>query len=149
MYNPLYPLILLLLGSSKSFSINSSLRKRLGSCSTNEKLLGQSKLCTLFSSSKDTSDGELNGEIPDFVTTIVLKQVFPAMVKHNLEYGNPNIPLGSADGKKLKTLRRLAFQNKLSEREVELLESMNFRFNSLEDIYKEADFDECLQRLIE
>ena len=65
------------------------------------------------------------------------------------QYGHPNIPLGTTAGKQCKTLRRLAFQNKLSAQEVELLESVGFRFNSFEDVYEEADFDDCLSRLVE
>jgi hypothetical protein len=64
------------------------------------------------------------------------------------QYGNPNIPLGTTDGKRCKTLRRLAFENKLTAEEMDLLSSMNFRFNSLEEIYEEADFDDCLKRLV-
>ena len=71
------------------------------------------------------------------------------MLSHIDEYGNPNIPLGTPDGKKCKTLRRLAFQNKLTLEEMELLSSLNFRLNSLDEVYDEADFDECLQRLMD
>lgn len=71
------------------------------------------------------------------------------MMEHLTEFGNPNIPLGSSDGKRCQTLRRLAFQKKLSEDEVELLTEIGFRFNTLEDVYEEADFDDCLQRLLD
>ena len=71
------------------------------------------------------------------------------MMRHITKYGNPNIPLGSTDGKKCKTLRRMAFENKLTKEEIELLKGLNFRLNSLEEIYDEADFDYCLERLIE
>ena len=64
-------------------------------------------------------------------------------------YGHPNIPLGTTAGKQCKTLRRLAFQNKLSAEEVELLGGIGFRFNAFEDVYEEADFDNCLSRLVE
>lgn len=110
---------------------------------TDQKTLLQSSL------NEGDSDEEQFEETPDFVESIVLKQVYPAMVRHKKTYGNPNIPLGSSDGKKVKTLRRLAFQNKLNENEVDLLKSLDFRFNNLEDIYEEADFDECLDRLLE
>ena len=51
-------------------------------------------------------------------------------------------------GKRCQTLRRLAFQKKLIEEEINLLTEMGFRFNTLEEVYEEADFDDCLQRLI-
>ncbi len=88
-------------------------------------------------------------ELPSFVQSPVLQQVYPAMIEHLEQYGNPNIPLGTTDGKKCKTLRRLAFQNKLTQEEVDLLSSIHFRFNDFEDVYTEADFDECLQRLLD
>mmetsp|Transcript_271 Transcript_271/g.367 ORF Transcript_271/g.367 Transcript_271/m.367 type:complete len:301 (-) Transcript_271:223-1125(-) len=100
-----------------------------------------------LSLSKSSNDPN-NENIPSFIETIVLQQVYPAMMKHIEEYGNPNIPLGTTDGKKCKTLRRMAFQNKLTEKEMELLEGMSFRLNNLEDVYEEADFDECLERLL-
>lgn len=71
------------------------------------------------------------------------------MVAHQKEYGNPNIPLGSADGKRCKTLRRLHFQKKLTDAETEHLAEMGFRFNSFEDVYTECDFDEMLSKLME
>eukprot|EP00551_Chaetoceros_affinis_P016465 CAMPEP_0203691600 /NCGR_PEP_ID=MMETSP0091-20130426/3887_1 /ASSEMBLY_ACC=CAM_ASM_001089 /TAXON_ID=426623 /ORGANISM="Chaetoceros affinis, Strain CCMP159" /LENGTH=312 /DNA_ID=CAMNT_0050562161 /DNA_START=1 /DNA_END=939 /DNA_ORIENTATION=+ len=101
-----------------------------------------------YCSSSSQEDSFSDDELPSFVQSIVLKQVYPAMVKHTKEYGNPNIPLGNNDGKKCKTLRRLAFQKKLTDEEMALLEGMNFRFNSLEEVYDEADFDECLERLL-
>ena len=102
-----------------------------------------------FSSNFNTdNDNHYNDKVPSFVSSIVLQQAYPSMIRHMAEFGNPNIPLGSADGKRCQTLRRLAFENKLSEEEINLLEEMNFRFNSLEDIYEDADFDEYLDRLI-
>ena len=148
--NKLLVTISFLLISTNGFSITTNLQTRDVSTACSCGKYNSNHLSVLFGSTagNDSCD-EYNEHIPDFVESVVLKQVYPAMIKHKLEYGNPNIPLGSTDGKKLKTLRRLAFQGKLNDREVELLQSMNFRFNSLEDIYEEADFDECLQRLIE
>jgi hypothetical protein len=98
----------------------------------------------------DKTDLDTNiANIPSYVKSPVLQQVYPALLSHIEEYGNPNIPLGTTDGKRCKTLRRLAFQKKLSEEEMNLLTELEFRFNSLEDVYEEADFDHCLQRLIE
>jgi len=95
-----------------------------------------------------TTEAFSNVEIPSFIQSPVLEQVYPAMMDHIKHYGNPNVPLGTTEGKKCKTIRRLAFQNKLNEEEMELLASMNFRLNSFEDVYEEADFDECLTRLL-
>lgn len=63
-------------------------------------------------------------EIPAFVVSPVLAQVYPALIAHKAEHGNPNIPLGNSDGRKCKTLRRLHFQNKLTEEEVNFLEEL-------------------------
>ena len=87
--------------------------------------------------------------LPSCIQSPVLKLAYPALVAHNEKYGNPNIPLGSTDGKRAKTLRRLAFQKKLSPEEMNLLDNLNFRLNSLEDVYEEANFDDCLQRLLD
>ena len=111
------------------------------------------------SDESDESDGSINSSIsistssdndiiPSFINSVVLKQLYPALIKHIDEYGHPNIPLGTIDGKRCKTLRRLVFENKLKENETEFLREINFRVNSLEDVYEEADFDECLHRLI-
>ena len=78
----------------------------------------------------------------------VLQQLYPALLKHKETYGNPNIPLGSKEGRQCQTLRRLHIQNKLTGEEVAWLESLGFTFHSLEDVYKYADFDEMFHRLI-
>lgn len=70
------------------------------------------------------------------------------MIKHMEEYGNPNIPLGTSDGRKCDTLRRLQIQQKLSREEVSLLQEMGFRFDSLEDVYEKVDFEEMLKRIL-
>jgi len=88
-------------------------------------------------------------DCPNFVTSPVLREVYPDLLDNISQYGHPNIPLGTTAGKQCKTLRRLAFQNKLTAEEVELLQSLGFRFNSFEDVYEEADFDDCLERLME
>lgn len=87
-------------------------------------------------------------DVPDFVTSPVLKQVYPSLMKHIKQYGNPNIPLGSIDGRNCKTIRRLAFEKKLNEKEMNFLQKINFRFNSFEDVYQEANFDECFERML-
>jgi hypothetical protein len=104
---------------------------------------------SLSLSTRNDTGSKDDAIVPSFVESIVLKQVYPAMIKHKEEFGNPNIPLGSTDGKKCKVLRQLAFQKKLNEEEMNLLKEMDFRLNSLEDVYEDADFDECLERLLE
>lgn len=92
-------------------------------------------------------DDDENNDIPSVIDHPVLRQVYPSLLKHTKEYGNPNIPLGTSEGKFCKTLRRLFMQNKLSSGEVQLLEEMKFRLSDLEEIYEEADFDEIVIRL--
>lgn len=53
----------------------------------------------------------------------------------------------SSSGRKCSTLRRLWKEAKLSKDETDLLERLNFRFVSFDDIYYEADFDDMLTRL--
>jgi hypothetical protein len=78
----------------------------------------------------------------------VLKQVYPELLEYKQKYGHPNIPLGSSPGRQCQTLRRLHIQNKLSEKEVEWLNSLGFTFHSLEDVYRYADFDVLFDRLM-
>jgi len=86
--------------------------------------------------------------VPPCIRTPVLKKAYPAMIRNIERYGNPNIPLGSKEGTYCKTLRRLAFQNALSPDETTLLADLGFRFNDFEAVYEEADFDDCLDRLL-
>lgn len=83
------------------------------------------------------------------ISSPVLQQVYPDLLKYVDEYGHPNIPLGSKEGRQCQTLRRLHIQNKLSEEEIEWLDSLGFTWHSLEDVYKYADFDEIFQRLLD
>jgi hypothetical protein len=94
----------------------------------------------LFSASQES--------LPSCIESPVLKQVYPSLVAHMKEYGNPNIPLGNSEGRQCETLRRLQTQQKLTKDEVSLLQEMGFRFDSLEDIYHKVDFDEMMQRLL-
>mmetsp|Transcript_21667 Transcript_21667/g.35745 ORF Transcript_21667/g.35745 Transcript_21667/m.35745 type:complete len:266 (+) Transcript_21667:102-899(+) len=105
-------------------------------------------LCSV-QSAVDDADTAASVQIPPFVTSPVLEQVYPALIAHKGKYGNPNIPLGSADGKRCKTLRRLHFQNKLTGEEAAHLTDLGFRFHSFEDVYYECDFEEMLQKLME
>ena len=99
-------------------------------------------------SSSESGVANKDQQLPSCIQSPVLKQVYPALLEHISQFGNPNIPLGNSNGKKCKVLRRLAFQKVLTEEEIDLLTSLGFRFNSLEDVYEEADFDECLGRLL-
>jgi len=78
----------------------------------------------------------------------VLKQVYRDMIEYKSEFGHPNIPLGSPEGRLCKTLRRLHIQNKLSDSDVAWLDGMGFTFHSLEEVYYDVDFEELLQRLL-
>lgn len=102
--------------------------------------------------SLDYASGALPSEseaslVPSFISSPVLAQLYPALVIHKAKYGNPNIPLGSIEGKKCATLRRLHFNNKLSTEEEACLTDIGFRFRSFEDVYHENDFDEMLEKL--
>ena len=79
----------------------------------------------------------------------VLSQVYPALLVHNEKYGNPNIPLGTKEGKQCQTLRRLQIQGKLSPEQVDVLSQLGFRWHSFEDVYETADFDDLYARLLE
>ena len=85
--------------------------------------------------------------VPDVVENDVLKQVYGAMLLHRQEFGNPNIPLGTVEGKKCKTIRSLYQKKKLTDGEVELLMKIGFNFSDLENVYHEADFDDIVRRL--
>lgn len=108
-----------------------------------------------YANTPSARDGDNNDstsisvDIPSFIVSPVLSQVYPALLAHKDKYGNVNIPLGSSDGKRCKTLRRLHFQNKLTEEESNLLTELGFRFHSFEDVYYECDFGEMLSKLLE
>jgi hypothetical protein len=87
--------------------------------------------------------------IPSVIESPVLRQVYPAMMEHTQKYGNPNIPLGTSEGRKCQTLRRLHTQEKLSDAEIALLDSLGFTWHSLEEVYETGDFDDLFRRLLE
>ena len=95
-----------------------------------------------YSHSDDNTEGESKSTAatPSFIETRLLLLLYPSLVSHKKKHGNPNIPLGSPDGKRCARLRRLHFQGKLSDKEVDHLQEMGFRFNSFEDVYYENDF---------
>ena len=83
----------------------------------------------------------------DTIDSPVLQQLYPKLLEYQQIYGHVNIPLGSKEGKQCQTLRRLHIQQKLSQRDVTLLQSLNFTFSSLEDVYLTHDFEDLYQRL--
>ena len=89
-----------------------------------------------------SSTNNQQDDIPTIIQSHVLLKLYPAILAYKQTYGHPNIPLGSEDGKRCKTVRRLGFQNKLNPDEVNLLTQLGFRWNSFEDTYTECDFDE-------
>lgn len=93
------------------------------------------------------ADGSLFENL--FISSPVLKQVYPEILQYVEEYGHPNIPLGSKAGRQCQTLRRLHIQDKLAQEEVEWLNSLGFAWHSLEEVYKYADFDDLFQRLLD
>mmetsp|Transcript_17170 Transcript_17170/g.35527 ORF Transcript_17170/g.35527 Transcript_17170/m.35527 type:complete len:302 (-) Transcript_17170:75-980(-) len=94
------------------------------------------------------SDIEL-AELANRFTSPVLKQHCAELLDWIERYGHPNIPLKNDGGNACQVLRRLHVQKKLTETEVDWLESIGFRFHSIEDVYRFADFDEMLTRLLD
>lgn len=78
----------------------------------------------------------------------VLKLHCGELLQWKETYGHPNIPLKYDGGNACQILRRLQVLKKLTSEEVEWLEEIGFRFHSLEDVYRFADFDELFVRLI-
>jgi hypothetical protein len=85
--------------------------------------------------------------LPPCIVSPVLAQVYPAIIEYKQKYGTANIPLGSTNGKRCKTLRRLHYQNLLTNDEINLLSSIGFTFHTFEDVYTQCDFDEMLFKL--
>jgi Helicase associated domain len=85
---------------------------------------------------------------PSSFDSPVLRQVYPALVAFKQRFGHVNIPLGSTDGRKCETLRRLQVQGKLSEADVAALDAINFRWHSLEDVYRTVNFSDLYTRLL-
>ena len=89
-----------------------------------------------------------NDDVTKSIESPVLKMLYPALLRHIEQYGNPNIPLGSVEGRACYTLRRLHVQGKLSQVDEDLLQSLNFRF-AFDNIYDDMDFDDMVSRLLE
>lgn len=96
----------------------------------------------------NATDGDGGGDMPRCIESKLLRRAYPAILGHIEEYGNPNIPLGSKEGNYCRMLRRAAFQQTLSTDEIDLLTDLGFRWNSFEGVYEEANFDDCLDRLL-
>lgn len=79
----------------------------------------------------------------------VLKHHCGNIIQWKEVYGHPNIPLKYEGGKACQILRRLRVQKKLKDDEIEWLEEIGFRFHSLEDVYRFADFDTLINRLLD
>eukprot|EP00934_Nitzschia_sp_Nitz4_P008549 Nitzschia sp. Nitz4//scaffold6_size259037//127683//128396//NITZ4_001076-RA/size259037-processed-gene-0.74-mRNA-1//-1//CDS//3329556899//8539//frame0 len=82
-------------------------------------------------------------------TTPILQRVQPKILEYFQQYGHPNIPLGTAEGRQCNALRRLKVQQKLAPEEEAWLEGMGFTWHSYEDVYQQGDFDELFAKLME
>ena len=78
----------------------------------------------------------------------ILKQTCGKLLEWKETYGHPNIPLKNDGGNACQVLRRLHIQKKLTSEEVWWLEEIGFRFHSLEEVYRFADFDTLVDRLL-
>ena len=98
---------------------------------------------------KSNSDDEQASTTPAIVSP-VLRNVYPELQQYMQVYGHPNIPLGCSAGRNCVTLRRLRTQGKLTESDIELLDSMKFTWHSLEDVYEQQKdhFDDLYDRLL-
>jgi hypothetical protein len=87
--------------------------------------------------------------LTDHIVSPVLRQVYPAILKHYQTFGHPNIPLGTSEGRQCATLRRLRNQEKLCENDIKQLDDLGFTWHSLEDVYEKQKehFDDFIQRL--
>lgn len=106
----------------------------------------------LASSSSSLQEAAINNNravVPlESFASPVLKQHAGELLDWKATYGHPNIPLKNDGGNACQILRRLHVQQKLTDVEVEWLESIGFRFHSIEDVYRFADFDKMLLRLL-
>jgi Helicase associated domain len=101
---------------------------------------------TCWSAAKEIS-GKSNVVPPEIITTKALAQLYPALMEHRAQYGNPNIPLGTTEGRQCNAVRRMHIQGKLTDAEVAFLTDLGFIFHTLEDVYEHVDFEEMFPRL--
>ena len=113
----------------------------------NFRIMASSTTTIGMASTQDEATASTSTSLPSELTTKALAQVYPAMLAHQAEFGNPNIPLGTAEGRQCNILRSMQIQGKLTPAEVSLLEDMGFIFRALEDVYQYVDFDELFARL--
>lgn len=95
-----------------------------------------------------SAKSEEQTSIPAEIATKAVVQLYPALLEHKEQYGNPNIPLGTPAGRKSNQLRQMQIQGKLSKEEVNHLKEMGFLFHSLEDVYEILELDDMLPRLL-
>lgn len=133
--------------SVDSFVIVPSTSHHRGISSSSSSTQAQSSPSALFYERGDKVGNNLGGGT-QFVSP-VLQIVYPKLLEWKQEYGHPNIPLGSPEGRHCATLRRLHIQKKLTDEEVEWLDELGFVFHSLEDVYHDVDFDTLFQRLMD
>jgi len=88
-------------------------------------------------------------ELKKRLASPVLKKHCRELLQWKETYGHPNIPLKYDGGNACQVLRRLHVQKKLKDADVEWLEEIGFRFHSLEDVYRFADFDTMIGRLLD
>jgi Helicase associated domain len=105
---------------------------------TNDEEVIISAAASILESNKDTT-----------IISPVLRQVYPELIQYKLQYGHPNIPLGCEAGRQCSTLRRLRIQEKLVDSDIELLDTLQFAWHSLEDVYTKQKefFHDFIQRL--
>jgi len=81
------------------------------------------------------------------IDSAVLQKLYPSLLEYIEQYGHPNIPLGSTEGRACYTLRRLKIQGSLTDNDVDILTKLGFRF-TFDHIYEEKDFEDMLGRLL-
>jgi hypothetical protein len=114
----------------------------------------QSNLLVLRVGPENGSEASLGsavdmGSVPSFIQSPVLKELYPDLLRWKETYGHPNIPLKNPGGKLCLTVRRMHIQSKLQPAEIQWLSDIGFIFHSLEEVYKFADFDDMLARLMQ
>eukprot|EP00640_Fibrocapsa_japonica_P002751 CAMPEP_0113944520 /NCGR_PEP_ID=MMETSP1339-20121228/34471_1 /TAXON_ID=94617 /ORGANISM="Fibrocapsa japonica" /LENGTH=246 /DNA_ID=CAMNT_0000949747 /DNA_START=184 /DNA_END=921 /DNA_ORIENTATION=+ /assembly_acc=CAM_ASM_000762 len=78
----------------------------------------------------------------------VLVGAWSGLLEHYNQYGHANIPLGSANGKRCKALRRLHHEGKLPLTDYELLCNLKFTFDSYTFDSNASNFETLFPRLL-
>lgn len=92
--------------------------------------------------SKESEDTDVS------MDSVVLQNIYPSLLEYIEQYGHPNIPLGTTQGRACHTLRRLKIQGKLTDNDADILLNLGFRF-TFDNIYEDMHFEEILGRLLE